>query len=107
MDTMRIEPIVPEKEDVAHENQAPPACVAALCARIWEYHGPQEKLRELAWDADVHIAELIRSVATESHGQISPRSRDRKSTRLNSSHMSISYAVFCLKKKNINRHTTP
>src|SRR5438477_13217406 len=30
----------------------------------------------------------------------SPRPwRDRKSTRLNSSHMSISYAVFCLKKK--------
>src|SRR5690242_20952016 len=27
------------------------------------------------------------------------RRRDRKSTRLNSSHMSISYAVFCLKKK--------
>src|SRR6266571_1261302 len=29
--------------------------------------------------------------------------RDRKSTRLNSSHMSISYAVFCLKKKTIFR----
>src|SRR5438477_7130057 len=29
-----------------------------------------------------------------------PVARDRKSTRLNSSHMSISYAVFCLKKKN-------
>src|SRR2546429_5278084 len=28
---------------------------------------------------------------------------DRKSTRLNSSHGYISYAVFCLKKKNINR----
>src|SRR5690242_21235877 len=28
-----------------------------------------------------------------------PVTRDRKSTRLNSSHMSISYAVFCLKKK--------
>src|SRR5699024_11530504 len=27
--------------------------------------------------------------------------RDRKSTRLNSSHVSISYAVFCLKKKSI------
>src|SRR5690625_6934645 len=27
-------------------------------------------------------------------------SRDRKSTRLNSSHVAISYAVFCLKKKN-------
>src|SRR5438067_9362644 len=31
---------------------------------------------------------------------------DRKSTRLNSSHVSISYAVFCLKKKKKNRcHT--
>src|SRR5690242_9396555 len=31
-------------------------------------------------------------------------SGDRKSTRLNSSHMSISYAVFCLKKKNGQYH---
>src|SRR5690348_2886844 len=30
---------------------------------------------------------------------------DRKSTRLNSSHPSISYAVFCLKKKKIRRYT--
>src|SRR5437773_3628891 len=29
--------------------------------------------------------------------------RDRKSTRLNSSHITISYAVFCLKKKNNNQ----
>src|SRR5258705_9182298 len=28
---------------------------------------------------------------------------DRKSTRLNSSHLGISYAVFCLKKKNASR----
>src|SRR5438309_11702632 len=32
---------------------------------------------------------------------------DRKSTRLNSSHSSISYAVFCLKKKNIKTTATP
>src|SRR5438477_7996476 len=31
--------------------------------------------------------------------QVSHPTGDRKSTRLNSSHMSISYAVFCLKKK--------
>src|SRR4051794_41283913 len=31
--------------------------------------------------------------------------RDRKSTRLNSSHPSISYAVFCLKKKKIKQKT--
>src|SRR5690625_3903245 len=29
-------------------------------------------------------------------------SQDRKSTRLNSSHVAISYAVFCLKKKSLN-----
>src|SRR2546428_7149882 len=33
-------------------------------------------------------------------GNRSTRLRDRKSTRLNSSHDQISYAVFCLKKKN-------
>src|SRR5690625_6175375 len=32
-------------------------------------------------------------------GDGSGRARDRKSTRLNSSHVAISYAVFCLKKK--------
>src|SRR5262245_55417772 len=31
---------------------------------------------------------------------------DRKSTRLNSSHLGISYAVFCLKKKNNNTKST-
>src|SRR5437868_9288423 len=31
--------------------------------------------------------------------------QDRKSTRLNSSHVSISYAVFCLKKKIANKHS--
>src|SRR3712207_8363269 len=33
-----------------------------------------------------------------------PGGEDRKSTRLNSSHANISYAVFCLKKKKINDH---
>src|SRR2546427_5314897 len=40
-------------------------------------------------DADIRVGEVI------AH----PLSRDRKSTRLNSSHSQISYAVFCLKKK--------
>src|SRR5262245_64823633 len=33
------------------------------------------------------------------------REQDRKSTRLNSSHLGISYAVFCLKKKKEDRET--
>src|SRR5258705_4651279 len=37
------------------------------------------------------------------NGVALPESRiDRKSTRLNSSHLGISYAVFCLKKKNVH-----
>src|SRR3712207_7266151 len=35
-----------------------------------------------------------------------PVHKDRKSTRLNSSHANISYAVFCLKKKNAIVHTS-
>src|SRR5256885_13030744 len=36
-----------------------------------------------------------------------PRPQDRKSTRLNSSHLVISYAVFCLKKKKAVQHKYP
>src|SRR3712207_8015641 len=46
-------------------------------------------------DADLLDLLLARQVAADDLG------RDRKSTRLNSSHANISYAVFCLKKKNI------
>src|SRR3712207_8907573 len=35
------------------------------------------------------------------------RNLDRKSTRLNSSHANISYAVFCLKKKKQSHHHAP
>src|SRR5256886_4142942 len=37
---------------------------------------------------------------------ITSKGRDRKSTRLNSSHSQISYAVFCLKKKKKTYHRT-
>src|SRR5438067_3836546 len=43
--------------------------------------------------------------ASSSSSELVSVSRDRKSTRLNSSHVSISYAVFCLKKKKLKAHT--
>src|SRR2546430_9739756 len=47
---------------------------------------PQERLADMdSLGVDVHV--------------VSPYVGDRKSTRLNSSHSQISYAVFCLKKK--------
>src|SRR5699024_12255863 len=39
------------------------------------------------------------ALAVGGRGVLARRHEDRKSTRLNSSHVSISYAVFCLKKK--------
>src|SRR5690242_20752645 len=41
------------------------------------------------------------------NGLFAEGAEDRKSTRLNSSHMSISYAVFCLKKKKQKTATMP
>src|SRR5258708_31528061 len=39
--------------------------------------------------------------------EVPPQWKDRKSTRLNSSHQIISYAVFCLKKKKKERRPPP
>src|SRR5207248_10991826 len=44
------------------------------------------------------VAKAVR-LAAEAGGRIDILCKDRKSTRLNSSHRTISYAVFCLKKK--------
>ena len=51
---------------------------------------------------EVSEGELSRTVVCS---RINKASRDRKSTRLNSSHANISYAVFCLKKKKNNNNT--
>src|SRR5262245_65279952 len=40
----------------------------------------------------------------DQRGDAEETSGDRKSTRLNSSHLGISYAVFCLKKKKKKKH---
>src|SRR5438132_6943035 len=51
----------------------------------------------------VHDAVHDQQLAVQIAGAANDRSGDRKSTRLNSSHTVISYAVFCLKKKNSRR----
>src|SRR3712207_6956294 len=61
--------------------------ILANAAHVRNVPGRKTDVGDAAW-----LAELL------AHGLIRPR--DRKSTRLNSSHANISYAVFCLKKKN-------
>src|SRR3712207_8022705 len=57
-----------------------------------------------SWKSRLHLARGEVAAATSEWEQVSvgdedPAFVDRKSTRLNSSHANISYAVFCLKKK--------
>src|SRR5438477_677914 len=52
--------------------------------------------------ADIGDKHAVHAIAGAAAALVGPI-EDRKSTRLNSSHMSISYAVFCLKKKKHNK----
>src|SRR3712207_7894850 len=72
------------------------------------YHGHRDRLRarfaEVGGEAlpDYELLELVlfRSIP---RCDVKPIAKeDRKSTRLNSSHANISYAVFCLKKKKLH-----
>src|SRR5438045_6431960 len=56
--------------------------------------------RSGAVEAVAGLAALVRAHPLD---RLLVRLRDRKSTRLNSSHLGISYAVFCLKKKKITK----
>src|SRR2546427_5255937 len=56
-------------------------------------------LTSSAWTGSAHASMRQRLVSTRRRTSRGGGPGDRKSTRLNSSHSQISYAVFCLKKK--------
>src|SRR5690625_6319407 len=58
---------------------------------------------ELGTSAVKKLVETLDSYIPEPERAIDQLLKDRKSTRLNSSHVAISYAVFCLKKKNTQK----
>src|SRR3712207_8235904 len=73
-------------------------------ARAHLVGGVGEDLSEAVVGGDAAEVRVVRPVAESLAGGLLsglPRPLDRKSTRLNSSHANISYAVFCLKKKKI------
>src|SRR5947207_12896283 len=85
------------------------ACSAALFFLLLFRRPPRSTLfpyttlfRSLAGDYNVVPApqDIYPTRSLDNNALVQPESRqDRKSTRLNSSHTVISYAVFCLKKK--------
>src|SRR5205814_9241069 len=67
-------------------------------------HGSRTKrsavpLRKRFWLGCVLVVAALLGMAAIGDLPFANRTPDRKSTRLNSSHLGISYAVFCLKKK--------
>src|SRR5437899_8915518 len=68
---------------------------AHLLERDPRYAARAAKISALTRD----ISEVIEAEFGRIEPILAQKERDRKSTRLNSSHLGISYAVFCLKKK--------
>src|SRR3712207_6944140 len=68
--------------------------------RSYHHHGTHAEAIEIRFDPEVTSYRELLEFFFQIHDPTTPnRQGDRKSTRLNSSHANISYAVFCLKKK--------
>src|SRR3712207_8971197 len=67
---------------------------------LCEHTGHPERVSAVWWSSGVQDPRRPRSADLPDMGRL----QDRKSTRLNSSHANISYAVFCLKKKKKNKY---
>src|SRR3712207_8891673 len=82
----------------------PPRSTLFPYTTLFRSHYDRKYSKPGEWKAMADVAarwpDLVVTYATDYINDISPPMRlDRKSTRLNSSHANISYAVFCLKKK--------
>src|SRR5690606_41583157 len=86
-------PIYREAQVVADQRADPPA--APVHGQAWRAGGIALVLARVA----EQVALVVMLQAAVGRGEQQAVVQDRKSTRLNSSHVKISYAVFCLKKK--------
>src|SRR5207253_7631071 len=75
-----------------------PGVAPTLTSRVALEHR-SDRGREATWQHQWFSGTPSRSSTSRPEKTVCDQARDRKSTRLNSSHVAISYAVFCLKKK--------
>src|SRR3712207_7012814 len=80
------------------------AMAIAASKLLREWHGIKKVLVITPASVKYQWGREIERFSDESYVVITGSKQDRKSTRLNSSHANISYAVFCLKKKNHYSH---
>src|SRR5258708_26957462 len=73
-------------------------------ASTWQTWQAQRQSGELGSQEQIAANKAVAHAETPTTAHFD--TLDRKSTRLNSSHQIISYAVFCLKKKKYSKHTT-
>src|SRR5690625_7099618 len=90
--TLSLHDALPIWTEQLREAMARHRVVTVVQADVLQVPLPRRRFRVVANPPYTIAAELLR--------------RDRKSTRLNSSHVAISYAVFCLKKKTNNKRKT-
>src|SRR5690606_40390052 len=97
----------PSETDTLSLHDALPICQLTRGSAIGAAH---ERLRRTRGHRRVDRASYAREVSVVDNQagvaghHVPARHPDRKSTRLNSSHVKISYAVFCLKKKKKKTH---
>src|SRR3712207_382137 len=90
-------------DDFLIENKFTDKGYYSLKASIWEKitkEATKDNFRIPLMQIDIKNLSLVVIAESDLLGLTEDELSDRKSTRLNSSHDNISYAVFCLKKKN-------
>src|SRR5207248_9009732 len=93
-------PLLPAAHSLSLHDALP---ISSTLRRRWERSAPGRARSSRSRRATSHIctrsaSSVVRS-GRDREDRARPGAEDRKSTRLNSSHRTISYAVFCLKKK--------
>src|ERR1039458_990235 len=85
---------------VQHDDEAPEYFERQVCLKLRDgnFAASAEKLREVISAQCLALSQTNQKLSTQHSALSTCIATDRKSTRLNSSHLGISYAVFCLKK---------
>jgi len=105
MDSLEQTPNPREKQPSAQTDERP-VSPAILSVRLWEYPGPEQKLRDFDFAADEAVAGLIRNVLSESQGRLAELRGSTITAHFGNSFNALS-AAKVLQVKLLTFHRTP